>query len=745
MTHRVETATRKVAVPTPRAHQNSSDAVEAAARTPAVVAVSTVLAVVSLALTLLVITGSAAVLPAGLRASVVCLVALTLPGLPIAALLRLPFNGIFGSVTIAISAAVNILLAQISFTWGPRPPSFVPIVVLVTSAIAIWLLARRWQEENDGRSLVSAITPVSAGALLAGGRRNSVGLLAISLILFTVSVSRMKTAAAEALGVLQILGWDYFLGLLVLSVVLVIEYRRSAIDRSVIALANVVLIVFVTMPVAWADRTAPFPTAYTHASIVDWMVRLGGLPPPVDARISWAGFFSAAAQLTSGAGLTESGVFLPHASLVFGILMIFPVYAIGLVISGKPKAAWLGVSVYVLFNWYQQDYFAPQAIAMQFYATIIAVLLWQLRSANVPAVAAGPWYKRIAATVMRVPGRVDDRDARWTLCIEMILVLIIAAQVVAHQLTPIATIVALAMFAVLGTTRSKLLWLAGILLFVAWFTYGGRDFWIGHLGDIVKDIGGVDQNLTSSVQKPVGDPTYGQMQYLRIAASLLIVGCAALSWLRLPRTTLRPILAALSIAPFSLILVQSYGGEVAIRCFLYASPVLASLAALVLFPLLDGSSNDVRRQWARAASAVLVFFTLGVWVVTDRGLNTSFEHTTAEELVVSKRLVEQVDPEQISFWGQGAIYGVGKIYELGPDCLTGSSEALAKCTNLQYFVDSIQDEKYLQYKSGIEPDVADRAIEILLSEKEYEMIYEGHDIRVFKKPDAPAIDMGAGR
>jgi hypothetical protein len=239
------------------------------------------------------------------------------------------------------------------------------------------------------------------------------------------------------------------------------------------------------------------------------------------------------------------------------------------------------------------------------------------------------------------------------------------------------------------------------------------------------------------------------MQYLRMAASVVIFGLAALGWLRMPRNSIRPILLALSIAPFSLILVQSYGGEVAIRCFLYASPVLAPLAALVVLPLFDGSAGEIGGRWARGVSAVLVFFALGVWVVTDRGLNVSFEHTTPEELRVSQRLVEQLDyPTEVAFWGQGAIFGIGKTFQLDSICLTGSAEAVVQCTvkaNLPYLVVSDQDVKFLQYRSAIQPDVTEKAVAILLSQKGFKMIYEGSDIRVFKQNDAPSVDFGATR
>ena len=166
---------------------------------------------------------------------------------------------------------------------------------------------------------------------------------------------------------------------------------------------------------------------------------------------------------------------------------------------------------------------------------------------------------------------------------------ILAAMVVAHQLTPLAAIGALLIFAICGLTRYNLLWLAAAVLFIAWFSYGAYPYWQGHLGQVIADIGGVDQNLNSSVsQKITGDPVYSRMQLLRIVAALVLMGMAGIGWLRLRRISgSRPMLAAaVALAPFGLVLLQSYGGEVAIRAFLYASPVLSPLAALSVMPLL---------------------------------------------------------------------------------------------------------------------------------------------------------------
>ena len=72
---------------------------------------------------------------------------------------------------------------------------------------------------------------------------------------------------------------------------------------------------------------------------------------------------------------------------------------------------------------------------------------------------------------------------------------LVAAVVVSHQLTPLVTIGALMSMSVLGVTRHKLLWLAALLIFIAWFTYGASAYWQGHLGEVLRELGSVRSSL----------------------------------------------------------------------------------------------------------------------------------------------------------------------------------------------------------------------------------------------------------
>ncbi|KAA0104665.1 hypothetical protein [Mycolicibacterium sp. P1-5] len=712
---------------------------------PLAVVASAAVITASLIVTVLARVGVADVLPPSLRAVVGVLAVFAVPGLPIAALLRLP-DGLFTAVAVSMSLATNILVAQFNYAGGFHRPYAAQYVVLTLGVLATAALARQWYRCPQPRPVAGVLRWARSGLAPTGDRRVSAILLLAVVVLFATAVYRLDVSAAGALGVVGIFGVDYWVGLVLLCVIFVLEYRRAAIDRLMIAVANVVLIAYITMPVAWSLGTAPFVTGYVHRMITNWLITAGTLPPPVDARISWAGFFSAAANLITTTGLYDSVILVVSASLIFGVLLMFPVYSIGLSITGSRRVAWLGVTMLTLFNWYQQDYFAPQAVAMQFYATILAVLLWQLRKSNIPVLVGGR-CKRMTTAWRRLPGRVAGRDARWTLAVEATLVVILAAMVVEHQLTPLSAIGALVVFAVAGVTRYKLLWLAALVMFIFWFRYGATAYWTGHLGQVISDIGGVDQNLNSSVsQKITGDPTYRHMQLLRLVAALVVMAMAGFGWLRLRRMPgSRPwLIAALALGPFGLVLLQSYGGEVAIRAFLYGSPILSPLAALSILPLLRPRTGRTVARRVSAVAAGVVLLLTALLVTANRGLNISFERTTPHELAIGTELVAEIGDAGLGYWGQGALYGVPRKFELKTSCFE-SAEHLADCTaqpEVQYFSNTQQDENFVRYSAGVSRETMQRALQLLQSEKGYQKIYDSGGVLVLKRPEVHDIPLG---
>lgn len=713
--------------------------------TPTILVLSSVLICASAILTMLSIIGLSELVPTAVRVALVVLTSVTLPGLPIASWLCLPRNGIFASVAVALSLASTLLLSQLSNVAGFHHPFAVQLLILGMATVPTVLLANRWRTQptvpraSTGHSLL-----VGVRATLGRVSGYSIAMLAIALALFIAGVSDLDTGRSGATGLIGILGIKYIAGFALLCMVLAVEYSRTVIDKATLALSNVMLVMYMTMPVAWADRTAPFSTAYVHRYIADWIFDIGAMPPPVDARISWGGFFSGAAHLMSIGSLNDSAVFVTSASFFFGVLLIFPVYAIALALSGNARTAWLGVTVFVLFNWYQQDYFAPQAVAMQLYATILAVLIWQLRAARLPALHGGR-FAGLTKPWSRLPGLVPGADYRWSLAMEVALVVLIAAMVVSHQLTPLVTIGALLAMSVLGVTRLKLLWLAALLIFAAWFTYGASAYWHGHLGELLHELGSVRSSLGVGVSNRIaGDPVYSNMQLLRIGAGVLLFAMAAVGLYRIRRTKFWLIAAALALQPFMLVVVQSYGGEVVIRCFLYASPVLAPLAAIALRSVLRLGTRGRRRRSGIILVTGVLLLILGLWGLTNRGLNTSFEHTDPAELAISEQLARQVAPGSVAFWGQGTLLGLPRGHDVGAACIEAGRD-LAECTaetDASYLIVTRQDEKLLEYRYRVDHDAVARAIELLVSYYAFTPVYGSELVTVLERAGAKPVLLG---
>ncbi|MGW8811645.1 hypothetical protein [Gordonia terrae] len=731
MSHRLDVETR--AIPDrPSANPPVSDSA-------AGIALASMAAIaLSAAITVLTAFGVSDLFPEGLRAVVVVAVTLVLPGLPVAGLLALPRNGLLPSVTIALSLSTTIILSLASLVADLWHPLLQQGLVLAISASATVVLIRTRFPGSNLRACFAGIEPAVRTAARAWDPATG-ALLVASATLLAVAITRLRPDQAGVYGLVPILGIPYLVGLATLCVALFREYRRRRLHRAGLATANVLLVMYMSMTVAWASGAPPFPTAYVHRFLTNWISELGALPPAVDGRISWSGFFAGAGQVMTTGGLDDSLVFLTSASLVFGVLLMFPLYALGHSLSGSARVGWATITIYILFNWYQQDYFAPQAVAMQLYVTIMAVMVWQLQTAPLPSV--GSWR-----TWRRVPGRPAGRGPGFLYGIEAVLLVLLAAMVVTHQLTPMVTIASLAGLAIVGSTRHKLLWLGGLLLFTAWFTFGASGYWLGHLDQILGEIGDVTASVNSGLSDRIaGDPVYSRMQYLRIGGTLLLFGVAVFGWFRLRRSRFRAPLAVFSLVPFLLVVVQSYGGEVVVRCFLYASPALAALAALAMVGLARRLESSARAPiTAVAVGTITLTFLIALLGVSNRGLNTSFEQSRPETVRVADELVAQAPASSIAYWGQGTTIGFPRAYDIGASCIADDRE-LAECTageDIDYLIVTEQDERLLHYRYGIAPAEVARQLDLLVVRDGFVSAYDDGQVHVLKRAGARHLDLG---
>ncbi|MFE4498400.1 hypothetical protein ACFRFQ_00980 [Rhodococcus sp. NPDC056743] len=717
-------------------------------------------AVAMFALNLAVAADIADVVPAPIRL-LIALAGMTLvPGLPVVVALRIPGRALSAALTVSVSLAVAILASQLTMVaqwWSPLRTQF----FLALLALALCAAASR-TVPSDYRLPSSDLQRLRT---FDRSRAIGFGALLIALILFLIAAARLDVAAAGHFGIITEIGPIYVLGLVTLCATIVYTLRRRLIDHVLMAANTVVLIVYTTMLVPIATGETSVPTSFVHRGFINILAQSGTLPNSIDARFSWAGFFSAGAHLITVADVPDATVLLLWAPLYMGALLAFPLYAIAIAITGRVRLAWLAVVIYQLFNWYQQDYFAPQAVATIFYTTILATLLWQLRRAPLPAIGSGIG-RFIVSAPRRTPGFVPGFDSLRTLAVGAVLLLLIVATTVSHQITPILVIVVLASFSLFGATRYRTLWLAAGLIFAAWFSYGATDFWIGHLQSIFSEIGQVGNSVGRGVSERItGDPTYQQMQYLRMGASGLLAVVAFAGWVlsRHRRTWL--VAGAVAAAPFSLVLLQSYGGEMIIRCFVLASPVLAPFAAIALAhagnqihkalnPVSSANHTRPRKtrpsHLVRAAAATLALVSLGLLLTTNRGLNTAFEASTTDQVTVSDQFIAAVPPSTtIMTWSHAShTNGVRRTLDpLGPRMMFIDSyecaDDLSGCAlarNPMYVYVTSQGIGMARLQQGMTQEYLDAELAAIIDSGLYVPMIEKPSITILRRVDAPAIE-----
>ena len=391
-------------------------------------------------------------------------------------------------------------------------------------------------------------------------------------------------------------GWFFLaVGLLVVSFALAISRPRLS---SPILVVDVVLLVGLLHGLgATIDSHASLPTTYTHAGFVEYIARTGHGLPAVDARSGWPGFFSFAAVITALAGQPTALFLLRWSPLVFNLLLLAPVFVVARNLIGDVRAAWVALWLFVIANWYGQDYFAPQAIALVLFLAVFAV-------------ATGPLGDHVRLARDALPSRValpPALPARARQILVVLLAVIALAVMTGHQLTPVVLVLSSSVAVAMRRTRLRTFPILVGVLFLVWLSLAGQSFWTGHRHLLFGSVGHVSANVGRSVGRPAsGHGARHIVLAVRLGVTALLAAVAAAGVARRWRAGGRPLtLVALALSPFPAVALQAYGGEVGIRAAMFATPFLAALAAMAFVPTSAGTPGRASIAWLSIVSLVL--------------------------------------------------------------------------------------------------------------------------------------------
>ena len=610
---------------------------------------------------------------------------LLVPGASLAVALRLPSLHVTATLAMGLSLSADLLVANFVLVWHIWSPLRVVCVLaavsLVTLPLAVWRLRAfpdpviaspaggdlvepdrdAGAEDSGGTSSPSVDLSPPPEPEPKGGLRAAFGVVgiaaaAVGLAFYLYGVSLVDLDKVKpSLGMISALNWPMYVGLGILVAALARELLpRQTRDGSIAVLVVVLVFAMFSLPNI-ADSAASLSTSYTHVGLMEYIQAHGAILDHFDARFSWPGFFSAAGILTESAGLADPRLLLSWAPVFYELALLLPLTLTARWVCPDRRLAWIAVVLCYGGLWSEQDYFSPQATAYVLYVVMLSIIVWFVGGERVLAARRHGrppgWGGRLMRLHVDPPPRPGGVSSVQLLVTELGLLVVASAMIVSHQLTPLALILVLTVSSALAVTRFRLLWLLVLVVFVAWFSYGAHQYWSGHPGAVFGDLGNLRGIFDSGVSQRIAGPaTYRHMQYVRLGLSALYLLGGLAGAIKARHRPWTPLLAALCIAPFGILGLQSYGGEAVIRTFLYAMPFLAVLTSYLFAPLLRLRPVVT---WL-CVTVLLMASVLGL--IAARGVNVAFERVTADQVDAARGLDAIAPPGSL----------VGEAEEFGP-------------------------------------------------------------------------------
>ncbi|WP_284740050.1 hypothetical protein [Amycolatopsis sp. RTGN1] len=403
---------------------------------------------------------------------------------------------------------------------------------------------------------------------------SSRGLLApalcvVAVVLQGVFLKSVDPGTLGSFGLLEALSPGALAGLVVLTAAFVVEVRSARPRTWLLATAVVLTVLGMYGLQPLTEPVARLPVAWLHAGWTDYIGAHGTVLHDFDARFSWPAFFAGAAWLTKFAGLGSTTALLAWAPPVLTGLAALGVHAVATAVLGRGRAPWLAAWTFLCVNWVEQDYFSPQGLAFLLYLGALALVFRWL---------------------------CGDADPKRRVAASGGLVLLILALAPTHQVTPFALAAILAVLVVGKRLTQPWLLAVAILAPLTWLVVGASDYWVGHLQVLTGGIGDLSGSVQQNVQERVGgDPGRLTVLGFRFALVALAGVLAAAGWwgLRTPRGRRPYVLGVAAVVPAGLVALQSYGGEMLLRSYLYALPLLCALAGAGLDRLLSRGNRLV--------------------------------------------------------------------------------------------------------------------------------------------------------
>ncbi|TYB67705.1 hypothetical protein FXF51_13055 [Nonomuraea sp. PA05] len=621
------------------------------------------------------------------------------------------------------------------------------------------------------------------GALVASAPKWLPALLVIEgLIMYVLALKvppgplrGVNPADIDGLGLISALPTTAFIAILIMIVSFFITVTQSS-DRKFLLLFQIAAITFALHGAGALVAEEPrFPTAYIHAGFVEFIGRTGETAINIDARMGWPGFFALFAFVTKAAGITDLTPILQWTPLLSNLLYLLPFVLILRQVVATTKARWFAALLFVLVQWIGQDYFSPQGFTFALYLAFVAILLrWfgrvEPRTKPIPPKGL---RKLIGKLDAMTPGELANTGTFRAdkLLMLMMLVALFVASVASHQITPFMMLGVVTAFLIFK--RTTLTWALPFflgLIVLAWISYMTVGFWASQIDTIFGGLGNILQNLQSNTGDRIegADPAHAMVLQARLGILAVILACAAVGiFRRIRRGVFDRSALILLCVPVLALGLQSYGGEIGLRIYMFALPGACLLAAYAFFPNMPADSADVREETVplrkrnvrfnpeltkkisivlAACFAVMFAFAF----LLARYGNEKFERVTTGEVAAlhyiydhdepSARvlyLVPKVGPEVTPTlpWGERDVekvsFNLQALVHKDPSKVTDAVQALKEASRNSYLMVSRGQVSYLQLNEGYPKDWGERFRAALDKSADLKRVFSNDDAALY--------------
>ncbi|MGW2959549.1 lipopolysaccharide biosynthesis protein [Streptomyces sp. NPDC001220] len=595
-------------------------------------------------------------------------------------------------------------------------------------------------------SLRERLVPTRQGVVLGC-------LLVAALLLYWVPAARLDDADLDrmgGLGLISALPLPTLVGaaLLVTVFAALLWLRRE--HKALLLVTLLATVVSLHALPAVIETEPRFPTAWQHLGFIDYIDRTGSAVPDLDARWSWPGFFAAAAFIGRACGVTDFTEVIRWWPTFVQLAYLAPMFLLVRSLRASWRAKWTGIWIFVLCGWVGQDYFSPQGFTYLLYLMFVAILLVWFRAPHVVWTRFRPGEAEVEPT-----------DRRQQAVMLMVLIGLYAATVPAHQLTPFVMLGVLAALVLVGRSELRGLPILFGVVAAVWLGFMAEPYWSGHFNDLFGGVGGVGSNVSTSVSGRIqgGSSTHKLVLYVRVLLAGSMMVLAVWGWWRRRFHKYRErSLLVLTFVPFLGFGMQSYGGEMALRVFMFALPGAALLAALALFPRTGATAKEREKDrvsLAPVAALMAGLLLMGGFLVARWG-NESFERVrpgevaamdyvyahdkpTVRLLWLSNDTVNDVTPAIP--WGAKDMERVDYVPTLAPAdpvLVSGLVKALKEAGPNSYLMINRSQVVYLQMDAGYSATWESRLIQNLDDRQDLTKVLVNDDVTMYTLRTRPA-------